>query len=334
MLEMKYVYGPVPSRRLGKSLGIDLIPFKTCNWNCVYCQLGRSSPPTPERRDYVPVEQVVSEVEAALAQHSAGEIDWITFAGSGEPTLHERLGWLIRHLKAMTKVPIAVITNGSRLCLRDVRNELLVADAVLPSLDAGSNEVFLKVNRPHASLSFEKHVEGLVAFREEYDGQLWLEVMLIQGLNDSEEALKDLAAVLRQVNPDEVHINLPVRPPCEPWVKPAADEGLMRAIAILGSVARVIHPVKGDFDLAGFDDAFDAVVAVITRHPMREQELLAALDRWSPGEISDALSRMRATGRAQVVTRFGERFWSCADALYVDEALNRCGGGETHNERD
>jgi wyosine [tRNA(Phe)-imidazoG37] synthetase (radical SAM superfamily) len=318
---------------LGQSLGIDPIPFKTCNWNCVYCQLGRTSPPTNERREYIPAEDIVAEVQAALSRHPPGEIAFITFVGSGEPTLHARLGWMIRRVKSYTDLPVAVITNGSLLYVPAVREELSVADAVLPSLDAGSDEVFRKINRPHAALSFAQHVGGLIDFRNQYSGKLWVEVMLVDGLNDSEHALRDLKTVLSRIRPDEVHINLPIRPPCEPWVKPAGDEGLMRAIAILGDVARVIQPLEGDFDLTGFDDVVDAILAVIKRHPMREQELTAALERWSPGEVDAALGRLRDSGRAQLVTRFGQRFWSCADARYVEDALSRCHGGSKSDGR-
>ena len=130
-----------------------------------------------------------------------------------------------------------------------------------------------------------------------------------------------------------MHLNLPVRPPCEPWVEPADVDGQMRAVAILGDVARVIHPVAGEFDFTGFDDVVEAILAVITRHPMREEELAAALDRWSPEEVGDALARLRDSGRAQVVTRLGQRYWSGAGARYVDDELSRCHGGRPHDER-
>jgi wyosine [tRNA(Phe)-imidazoG37] synthetase (radical SAM superfamily) len=203
MVTVKHVYGPVPSRRLGQSLGVDPIPFKTCNWNCVYCQLGRTSPMTSQRRDYFPPDEIVAEVMAAAQAHKPGEIDWITFVGSGEPTLHASLGAMIRRLKTLTVLPIAVITNGSLLHLPEVRQELLAADAVLPTVDAGTDVLYRKINRPMPELNYERFVEGIVAFRNEYRGKLWVEVMLVQGLNDSEAALQDLAAVLKRIRPDE-----------------------------------------------------------------------------------------------------------------------------------
>nr|MBN1229190.1 radical SAM protein [Anaerolineae bacterium] len=199
---MNYVFGPVPSRRLGQSLGIDTIPLKTCNWNCVYCQLGRTQPLINERREYIPRKTILAQVRDALAAHRPGDIDWVTFVGSGEPTLHSGIGWLIQEVKAAGSLPVAVITNGSLLYLAEVRDALAAADAVMPSLDAGTVELYRRINRPHPEATFERLVDGLIAFRHQYGGKLWIEVMLVRGLNDTEPALQDIAAVLRRVNPD------------------------------------------------------------------------------------------------------------------------------------
>jgi wyosine [tRNA(Phe)-imidazoG37] synthetase (radical SAM superfamily) len=317
---MKYVFGPVPSRRLGQSLGIDPVPLKTCNWNCVYCQLGRSIPLTNERRDYFPREDIIIEVEQALASHSPGEIDWVTLVGSGETTLHASIGWLIRQVKSLTHLPVAVITNGSLLYLPEMRLELSPADAVLPSLDAGNARLYRKINRPHPEVSFKRLIEGLVAFRKEYQGKLWVEVMLVRGLNDTEVALSEIAAALKSIQPDEVHVLQPTRPPVETWVQPPDEEGLLRARAILGDIARVIHPASGSFDLSGAESLVDAVVGIITRHPMREDELEKTLNHWLPGQVSQVLADLAASRRAQVVERYGVRFWSAAPSHYPDQA--------------
>ncbi|MBN1453968.1 MAG: radical SAM protein [Anaerolineales bacterium] len=324
---MKYVFGPVPSRRLGQSLGIDTIPLKTCNWNCVYCQLGRTVPLTNERLEYLPRNEILAEVEQALAAHKPGEIDWVTFVGSGEPSLHVGLGWLIRKVKELTdtstgsahRLPVAVITNGALLYLPEVREELAAADAVLPSLDAGNARLYRKINRPHPDITFERLVDGLVAFRKEYQGLLWVEVMLVRGLNDSEEALREIMTVLEQVQPDEVHINLPTRPPVETWVQPPDEEGLMRALALLGEIARVVHPAEGSFDLAGSENVVDAIVGIITRHPMHEEELRRTLEKWKPGQADEVLEQLASSGQAQVVERYGARFWSASPARYPEK---------------
>jgi len=318
---MKYVFGPVPSRRLGQSLGIDTIPLKTCNWNCVYCQLSRTVPLTNERREYYPREEILNEVEQVLTAHKPGEIDWVTFVGSGEPTLHSHIGRLIWGVKEITKLPVAVITNGARLYLPEGREDLTGADAVLPSLDAGSARLYRKINRPHPDITYERFVDGLIAFREAYRGKLWVEVMLVRGLNDTEEALHEIAAVLERVRPDEVHINLPTRPPVETWVQPPDEEGLMRAMSILGKIAHVVHPAEGSFDLSGFDNVIDAVVSIVTRHPLREDELRRALEKWAHEQVDKALEQLSSSGRAQTVERYGTRFWSASPAHYPERSV-------------
>jgi len=315
---MKYVFGPVPSRRLGQSLGIDTIPLKTCNWNCVYCQLGRTVPLTNERREYYPRDEILAEVKQALAAHRPGEIDWVTFVGSGEPTLHIGLGRLIRKVKKLTTLPVAVITNGALLYRPEVREELAAADAVLPTLDAGNAKLYRKINRPYPGLTFERLGAGLIAFRKEYIGELWVEVMLVHDLNDTEKALHEIAALLKRIGPDEVHINLPTRPPVETWVQPPDEEGLMRALAILGDVAHVVHPAEGSFDLSGSENVVDAIIGIITRHPMREDELRRALEKWTPGSVDTALEQLSSSGQAQAVERHGMRFWSASHAHFPD----------------
>lgn len=317
---MKYVFGPVPSRRLGQSLGVDTIPLKTCNWNCVYCQLGRTVPLIHARKSYFPREDILAEVEATLANHQPGEIDWVTFVGSGEPTLHSGIGWLIRQVKTVTELPVAVISNGSLLYLPEVRRDLTAADVVMPSLDAGTAVLYRQLNRPHPEATFARLVDGLITFRNAYRGKLWLELMLVRGLNDTEAALQAIAALLRRIRPHEVHLNLPTRPPAETWVQPPDEEGLLRARAILGEIATVVHPVAGAFDLSGYETAVDAIIAIITRHPMRQEELEQTLARWTPDRVQEALYELEAGGRAQVVARYGAQFWSAAPARYPDEA--------------
>ncbi len=313
---MQSVFGPVPSRRLGQSLGVDPVQPKTCNWNCVYCQLGRSTPLVAERREYVPAEAIVAEVAQRL-QHYEGRIDWVTFVGSGEPTLHRRLGWMIRQVKALTTVPVAVITNGSLLYLPEVREELQAADAVLPTLDAGSAALYRKINRPWPEPPFEVYVQGLIDFRAQYQGHYWLEVMLVRGLNDTPEALEALAEQIARIRPDKVHLTLPERPPAEPWVQPPTAEGIMRALAILGKVAEVVHPAQGTFDLSGYENPQEAILAVLARHPLREREILAALSRWGEDTVHQTLATLEASGQVQVLERYGERFWSLASAKYA-----------------
>jgi wyosine [tRNA(Phe)-imidazoG37] synthetase (radical SAM superfamily) len=315
---MKYVFGPVPSRRLGQSLGIDPVILKTCNWNCVYCQLGRTIPLTNQRKEYIPTQEIFSQLKKALEDHQKGGIDWITFVGSGETMLASNVGILIERIKQITKIPIAVITNGSLLYLPEVRQELLLADAVLPSLDAGNAKLYKRINRPHPQVTFNRLVNGLKLFRQEYHGKLWIEVMLIKDLNDSVETLTEIASHLRVILPDEVHILLPTRPPVEPWVKPADQEGIQRARDIFGSIARVVNTTDGVFELAENENLVDAVVDIITRHPMKESELLETLKKYSKGDVQNTLIILEKSRKVQVVTRYGERYWSAILSHYPD----------------
>ncbi len=313
---LQHVYGPVPSRRLGRSLGIDTVRPKTCNWNCVYCQLGRSAPIVNVRAEHVPRAQVVGEVEEALRRDGPGDIDWITFVASGETTLHTGLGWMIARVRKMTAIPVAVITNGSLLHDPEVRRDLMACDAVMPSLDAGSADLYRRINRPHPDLGFERHVGGLLAFRREFRGRLWVELMLIKGINDTEDALVDLRTLLDRIEPDETHLLAPTRSPVEPWVRPTNDEGVMRALAILGATARLVAPTEVTTALATSGSIIDAIVGIVTRHPMSQEQLAGVLPRWSSEHADEVLKKLLADPRVQVVRRHGVSFWCGADAPY------------------
>src|SRR5512136_826559 len=197
MAGQRFVYGPVASRRLGFSLGVDIIPFKTCTLDCVYCQLGSAGKTTVRRGSFFPPEAILAQIKEALG--SGQRIDVITFSGSGEPTLSKDLGLLIRAIKKMTAVPVAVLTNGTLLGRADVRRDLAAADIVVPSLDAVPASLFRRVNRPHASLDNRRIIDGLVRFREGFPGRIRLEVMLVKGVNDSPEALEAIRRAVARI---------------------------------------------------------------------------------------------------------------------------------------
>jgi len=171
------LYGPGPSRRLGYSLGVDLLPFKTCSLSCIYCQLGNSPKKTIRRINPYSEKKILEEIKEFLK--TGARVDFITFSGSGEPTLNKSTGWLIREIKKFTNIPVAVLTNSTLLSRAGVRKELSAADVVVPSLDAATQRVFEKINRPHPSLKIEKIIDGMVKFRKEFKGQIWLEIMLV-----------------------------------------------------------------------------------------------------------------------------------------------------------
>ena len=315
---MTYLYGPVPSRRLGQSLGIDPIPFKTCNYNCVYCQLGRTTPLTNRRQVFFPPEDILAEVSQALRTNQPDRIDYITFVGQGEPLLCASLGRLIREVKTLTDIPVAVITNGSLLFRPGARAEVCQADVVIPTLDAADEELFRRLNRPWPELHIAEIIEGLVALRRMFEGQLWVEVMLIKGINDTEQALSGIAGALSRIRPDQVHINVPIRPPAETWVEPPEDEGLIRAMAILGEVAPIVTPATGAFKLGEGKSAADGIIDIIRRHPMRQAELVETLSRNATGrdEVEMTLARLAASGQARRRIYRGQVFWEYAGGRF------------------
>jgi len=309
---MKMVYGPVPSRRLGRSLGVNPIPLKTCNYSCVYCQLGRATQMTNQRRDFFPPEEILNEIKRAIELHSGrGEIDFVTFIGEGEPTLCKSIGWLIRETREIAEMSIAVDTNGSLLYRKDVRNDISQADVVMPSLDAGTAETFRKINRPHRGIDFEAVVKGMEKFRQEYDGKIWLEVMLVKGINDSEEELKAIRSRLEKIEPDRIYINVPIRPPAESWAVPPDNATIALAYTILGdgNVVDIAAEETGEFSIEGFTNPKDAILAIIRRHPMREEQVIETLKKFEVRDLHDYLKRLEESGKIKKVRYREKVFW-------------------------
>lgn len=239
---MRYIYGPVKSRRLGLSLGVTLTPSKICNLNCVYCQLGKTVKQLNERKEYIPIEDIFAELKFWL-EHNPEEVKklgYITFSGSGEPTLNSKIGALIEKIKNITDSPVAIITNSSLLGDPSARRDLLSADLIIPSLDAVTPEVFAKIGRPHPDVKIEEIINGLVSLRKEFRAKVWLEVMLVQGINDDLRHIKKLKAVVDQINPDKIQLNSPVRTTAEPDILPVDKNKLEKIKEIFGDKAEII----------------------------------------------------------------------------------------------
>ncbi len=239
---MKYLYGPVESRRLVLSLGITLTPYKTCSFDCVYCQLGKTTYQTKERKEYLKTEEILEELKSWLQNNpkEAKELNYITFSGSGEPTLHINIGQLITQIKNITSVPVAVITNSSLLNTPSLRREILAADLILPSLDAVVPEVFAKIDRPCSEIKIEDVLAGLANLRREFRGKIWLEVMLVRGINDDLRYIKKLKEAVEKINPDKVQLNSPVRSTSESNVISVDKNKLKKIKEILGDKCEVI----------------------------------------------------------------------------------------------
>jgi len=240
---MKYIYGPIHSRRLGLSLGLSLTPHKTCSFDCVYCQLGRTSVHSRERKQYFTAEEVLGEVNSWIANNpeQAKILDYITISGSGEPTLNSDIGELIGSLKKnVPAAKVAVITNSSMLGDPLVRRQVLGADLIVPSLDGATEEAFQKIDRPCPGIKLEEIIEGLVSLRREFKGRIWLEVMLVKGINDNIAHTRKLAEVIERINPDKVQLNSPVRYTADPGTEPLDIKHLERIKELLGEKCEII----------------------------------------------------------------------------------------------
>ncbi len=274
-MNYKYLFGPVPSRRLGMSLGVDLVPFKTCTYNCIYCECGKTTHLTINRKEYVPLKEVIAELKEYLDQKPA--LDFITFSGSGEPTLHSGIGKIIDFLK--TEYPnykICLLTNGSLFHLEDLRKEVASVDLIIPSLDAVSDTAFRKINRPAPQLNPQKIINGLGSLRKEYPGPIWLEIFIVPGLNNTKPELKALKEAIQKIRPDKVQLNTLDRPGTEDWINPASREELETIASYFGStkVEIIVTPQPG-VKIAAYNnkDIADTILRTIKRRPCTVQDL-------------------------------------------------------------
>jgi wyosine [tRNA(Phe)-imidazoG37] synthetase (radical SAM superfamily) len=305
----RYIYGPVPSRRLGRSLGVDLVPYKTCTYDCIYCQLGRTTCKTTERKEWVPTKEVVSQLKDKLSSKP----DYITLSGSGEPTLHTRIEQLIHEIKSITDIPVAVITNGSLLWLAEVQRSLSDADLVVPSLDAGSEDIFQYVNRPHPQIGFDQMLQGLQEFRRLFHGRYWLEVFLLGGVTTVETRIKALRDCIEKISPDKVQVNTVVRPPAENCAAPVPHKQLEKITAQLYPQAELIVPSAqgGDTDSPGV--GCDEVLDLLRRRPCSIADLATGL-RLHPQEAAKCVGRLVAQHKVQTKEQEGTLYYEAVSA--------------------
>ena len=303
MSEFKYVYGPIPSRRLGSSLGISPIPKKACNYACVYCQLGITNLMTNTRQLFYPVEEILSECEAVFDLKTP--LDVVTIVGEGEPALYLGLGALITGLKRITDKPIAVITNGALLSEPSLREELMNADIVLPSLDGHDEASFKKINRPHKALNYETVLRGLIDFAHEFRNKLWLEIMIVKGMNDSDKAIEAFKSLLTKIPHDKLYLNSPVRPPAKQGIG-EADHKRMELIAQeLGGIA-IDYLSESAFHSDNKDD-FEAILTLIRRHPMNQHELKAFLAGRQNANFTEIIAKLEECQSVEAIDYKGYR---------------------------
>jgi len=270
------IYGPVPSRRLGRSLGVDLVPHKVCSYDCIYCQLGRTTEKTINRYVYVSPEVVTRQVRQQI---DAGvHADYITLGGSGEPTLNSNIGAIIAALKADTDLPVAVLTNSSILWNHEVRDALCQADVVLPSLDAYDGRTFERINRPHPDIAFGHMLEGLIHFRQAYQGKIWLEIFALAGLNADPVGAESFRELVSRIEPDRVHVNTAVRPTSESYAQRVEEEDLVRFCRILGEKAEVVVPFQGAHSRRNRPGTETDLLNMLARRPCTLHDLAVSLN--------------------------------------------------------
>ncbi|MFW9782674.1 MAG: radical SAM protein, partial [Candidatus Heimdallarchaeota archaeon] len=291
-------------------LGIDPIPLKTCNYKCIYCQLGKTTNYTNERKNFFPVKAIIGELKKAIKKNE-GNFDYITFVGSGEPTLYKDLKKLILLAKELAEKPICVITNGGLLYDEKIQVILICADVVLPSLDAGDEKSFIKINRPHPSIKFKELIQGFIDFRKIYKGKFWIEVMLIKDVNDSKEELIKIKEKMDLIKPDRIDFNVPIRPPVEEWVK-IPDENIISLLnEIFVDYNNVFYPENGKFRI--YSKNFEKeLLAIIERHPMTQEQILQTFsnERFTKLNILFQLEKLASVDKIRKTVYNDHTFYS------------------------
>ncbi len=305
----KYIFGPVPSRRLGFSLGIDLVPFKTCSYDCIYCQLGKTTHLTTAKKEYAPVKEIISELKRRLTGDI--KVDYITLSGSGEPTLYSALGELIPAVKQLSGKPVAVLTNGSLLGEKEVSEGLKDADLVIPSLDAGNERVFRRVNRPCAGLEFARVVDGLIRFCTTYKHKTWLEVFLLKGITDGNAHAARINAIIQKINPGRIQLNTVKRPPAESAALPVSERRMRRLAAMFNGVVEVIADFSGTADRPYFRAAKADLMDLLRRRPCTLEDMCAALNLHR-NEVCKYIDILSKDGALRSFEHDHTLFYTCA----------------------
>lgn len=272
---MKYLFGPVPSRRLGYSLGIDMVPSKVCTFDCVYCEVGKTTKKTITRTDFKNAEEIIAETKEFLENYK-GRIDHISFSGSGEPTLNIKLGYIASEIRKITSIPLALITNSALFYLEDVRREAIDFDAVLPSLDAVIESSFQEVNKPHKDLKLQKIIDGLIDFSQEYKGHLLLEILFVKGINDSKKDLISLRKVIEKMKVEKIQINTVIRPPAYASSMPIDESDKQMIKSILGDIAELELVFKSN-EKNESDAGDDDVMNLLLRRPCTFEQISTSL---------------------------------------------------------
>ena len=303
------IFGPIPSRRLGRSLGINNIPPKVCSYSCVYCQIGSTDSMSIERKEFFSSDEIFNEVAEKIQQlQKAGEkIDYLTFVPDGEPTLDINLGKTIEKLKSFG-IKIAAITNASLIWNKEVRNDLMKADWVSVKIDSVYENDWRKINRPHGSLEFKKIITGIKEFANSFKGMLVTETMLVKGMNDNLESLSKTAQIISEINPYKSYILAPTRPPAEVLVKKPSEENLNTAYQIfsglINNVELIVNNEGTDFSYSS--DAEKELLSILAVNPMRKDAVKEFLSR--SNSTWDLIDHLVFINKLKEVTYSGTTF--------------------------
>jgi wyosine [tRNA(Phe)-imidazoG37] synthetase (radical SAM superfamily) len=307
--EYKYLFGPVPSRRLGRSLGVDLTPFKTCTLDCIFCQLGRTTDKTLDRKEYVPVTAVETELNIWI--QAGGKADYITLAGSGEPTLHCQFGNILKFIRARTNIPTALLSNGTLFSQPEVRKAATQADLVKVSLSTWDQRSFEQVNRPHPDLKFRHLLDGYRAFRNEFQGKLWIEVFLIWGTNSIRQDVEKMAAIIEAIGPDEIQLNTAVRPPAEEFVFAMPQKDLEALTGLFRPRAKVIAAYSAD-QSADVKASEVTILAMLNRRPCTAPQISEVFGMHL-NEVSKYIGKLSRTGQILSTHRGDDTYYTATD---------------------
>lgn len=304
--KQQYIFGPVPSRRLGLSLGVDIVPFKVCPLDCIYCQLGRTTDNSAVRKEYIPVDEILDQLRHKLSEGI--KADFITISGSGEPTLHIRLGELIGKIKTITQIPVAVLTNAVLFDDPSVRDDCSKADVVLPSLDAADREAFERINRPCRGISIENIIDGLCKFREQFGGQIWLEVFIVDGINTGSQQLERLRLAIERIRPDKVQLNTAVRPTADLDVVSVTHEKLEKIAFQLSEKAEVIADFTAPSCSEHIKTTARDILEMLRRRPCSVEDICGSLGL-RPNEVIKNINLLSKKGEIEAVETAGNTFY-------------------------
>ncbi len=306
---MKHLFGPVASRRLGRSLGVDLVRHKICSLDCIYCECGPTTELTALRKEYVPTKDILFELDQYLPDLE-DRLDFVTFSGSGEPTLSTAIGTVTRHIHSLVSTPVALLTNATLLYREDVIEDISEIDVIIPSLDTADPATFRSLNRPVSTIDFLKYLQGLRQLKSRIRGKIWLEILLCRGINDTPRELDKLAEEIKRIEPDAIQLNTPIRPGTDPEVLPLTSEELEIASAHMGITSQQLARLNYENVRQEISaNSRDAILEIVRRRPCTVDDLAAGMG-WPVGKVHHLVSDLHKSGALTFRMRNGNRYYS------------------------